>query len=439
MVGALPRWSGPDDQLAALETLERDYYAASTVSAVKAKLRTISRALAGWSLQPFPPSLDTIRALAATLKRGGYRSAASYLWLYKVESQRRGYGWPDTHQRALKDGIRSCERGLGPPTRAQALPFPLLGRLPADPTPWVAGGPVGPRNAMVIGSWWMLRELELATIRASHVEIVGDWRSRGVVVRLTLPASKNDSSAFGVSRSHRCHCLGRANPMCPAHSVIDQVLLLTRLLPDRFGRDGPDLDLPLFPGSAGSAVEKRAMVATIIFAARHLGVVDLRDGSLRVSGHSLRATGAQGLISLGWRADAVQLQGRWMSEAVVRYTREAALHAPCVFAELSALLMSLSGLPHQPDPPPSSSSPEPPSPPTDQWVQNIRSQPGMFHLASDTPGKARCGWRYAQTGALVPDPPPWHHLCCKQCAPLFYAKLKADTRFSAGGVVCPPP
>ena len=130
MVGALPRWSGPDDQLAALETLERDYYAASTVSAVKAKLRTISRALAGWSLQPFPPSLDTIRALAATLKRGGYRSAASYLWLYKVESQRRGYGWPDTHQRALKDGIRSCERGLAPPHSGTGTPLPLAGAAP---------------------------------------------------------------------------------------------------------------------------------------------------------------------------------------------------------------------------------------------------------------------------------------------------------------------
>merc|ERR1712020_97240 len=282
-----------------------------------------------------------------------------------------------------------------------------------------------------------MREMELATIRASHVEVIGDWRSRGVVVRLTLPASKNDSSAFGVSRAHRCFCLEQANPMCPAHAVIDQLLLLSRQLPGCFGPDGPSLDLPLFPDGAGLTVAKEAMVASIVYAARLLGVVDLRDGSLRVSGHSLRATGAQGLISLGWRADAVQLQGRWMSEAVVRYTREAALHAPCVFTELAALLMSLSGLTHQPDPPPSSSSPEPPSPSTDQWVQNVRSQPGMFHLASDTPGKARCGWRYSQTGALVPDPPPWHHLCCKQCAPLFYAKLKADSRFSAGGEVDP--
>ena len=70
MMGALPRWADPDDQLAALEALERDYYAASTVDSVRAKLRTISRALAGWSLLPFPPTLGTVRALAATLKRG---------------------------------------------------------------------------------------------------------------------------------------------------------------------------------------------------------------------------------------------------------------------------------------------------------------------------------------------------------------------------------
>ena len=127
-------------------------------------------------------------------------------------------------------------------------------------------------------------------------------------------------------------------------------------------------------------------MATIIFAARRLGTTDLRDGSLRVSGHSLRATGAQGLISLGWRADAVQLQGRWLSEAVVRYTREAALLAPSVFAELAALLVSLSGLPGPPEPPPSTPEPEPSAAPAEQWIQNIRSKPGIFHLASATPG-----------------------------------------------------
>ena len=147
---------------------------------------------------------------------------------------------------------------------------------------------------MIVGAWWMLRELELSTLRAAHVEIIGDWRSRGVTVRLTLPASKNDSAAIGTSRSHRCHCLHRACPMCPAHSVIDQVLLLSRIFPARFEEGSPALDLPLFPSASGQPVDKGPMVATIICAARQLGVTDLPDGSLRVSGHSLRSTWGSG-------------------------------------------------------------------------------------------------------------------------------------------------
>ena len=49
------------------------------------------------------------------------------------------------------------------------------------------------------------------------------------------------------------------------------------------------------------------------------------DGSERVSGHSLRVTGAQGLARLGWDLWAIQLQGRWHSDVVKRYVREAHL------------------------------------------------------------------------------------------------------------------
>ena len=115
MMGMLPLWANDDDRWLALEALERDAHAASTRESMEAKLRTIHRALVGWGLVPFPPSLWTVRALGATLKRGGYRSAASYLWLYKAEAQRRGYSWPDYLHRALKDAVRSCERGMGPP------------------------------------------------------------------------------------------------------------------------------------------------------------------------------------------------------------------------------------------------------------------------------------------------------------------------------------
>ena len=121
MVGALPRWLSDEERLEALEAYERDALAASTREAVQAKLRTVHRALALWNLQPFPPTASALRALGATLKFGGYRSAASYLYLYKVEAQRLGFQWPDFLQRMLKDGVRSCERGLGPSTVAQPL------------------------------------------------------------------------------------------------------------------------------------------------------------------------------------------------------------------------------------------------------------------------------------------------------------------------------
>ena len=130
MLGALPMWRNDDDRWLAMEALERDALAASTRESMEAKLRTIRRALAGWGLEPFPPTMWSLRALGATLKRGGYRSAASYLWLYKAESQRRGHSWPDYLHRALKDAVRSCERGMGPPHSRAPPPLRSAGRPP---------------------------------------------------------------------------------------------------------------------------------------------------------------------------------------------------------------------------------------------------------------------------------------------------------------------
>ena len=67
----LPIWLSDEDRFQALEEFHRDVLAASTLESVAAKLRTVHRALAGWGLMPFPPTLMVIRALGATLKRGG--------------------------------------------------------------------------------------------------------------------------------------------------------------------------------------------------------------------------------------------------------------------------------------------------------------------------------------------------------------------------------
>ena len=217
--------------------------------------------------------------------------------------------------------------------------------------------------------------------------------------------------------------------MCPAHALADQIVLLSRLFADRFVDGRPPLDLPLFPSARGEAVEKEAMTETIVTAARHLGVADHPDGSQRVSGQSLRCTGAQGLIRLGWRPDAVQLQGRWQSETVRRYTREAALHAP---TDLAAVVMSLCGIQRAQVPAPPSPEPEPADPSPGDWVMNTRTS--MYHLATAVEGRARCGWDYSATGIRGHEPPPWHFLTCKQCAPDLRRRLKGEARQDAARV-----
>ena len=86
------------------------------------------------------------------------------------------------------------------------------------------------------------------------------------------------------------------------------------------------MGLPLFPTADGHVVEKERMEATIIEAARRLGLpASSRDGATKISGHSLRVSGAQGLARLGVDTWAIQLLGRWGSSAVLGYIREVPL------------------------------------------------------------------------------------------------------------------
>ena len=326
-----------------MESLRAGFLAPSTAASNKARWATIARFLGKFGLEPLPPSPDKALALGAALKAGSYRSAGGYLSLYRTVALRNGYVCSEATQQAIRDALRSCTRGLGGPVRARALPLELLGGLPGDPTPWTAGGPVGPRNMLICGAFWLLREIEVSTLRASLVElsVASDGLAR---VRLHLPASKTDQAALGVARSHGCACQpGRAaSPHCPVHSVWDQLLLLRRRFPQRWALDRPDSQLPLFPTEGGTACAKQAVTATIVAAADMLSFPRAApDGSERVSGHSLRATGAQGLAKAGLELWAIQLLGRWGSDAIKSYVRDAHLARSEEWARRALMGLSL--------------------------------------------------------------------------------------------------
>ena len=250
-----------------MEDLRRDFYAASSAPSVAAKWRTVVRALELFEFTPFPPSTRKVLALGAALKAGGYRSAEAYLQAYRTRAEREECPFGMAEVRALKDAVRSCRRGLGGPVRAMALPFERLGdaELPDAETPWSSGGPLGPKNAIILGAWFLMREAELAGARACNMQVVLQGSAPPLVV-WALPASKSDQQALGVARTHGCCCGSSFRRRCPVHSAWDQLLLLEERFPGSFCKrqDGEeevppkctDHDLPLFPSVGGEHVLK---------------------------------------------------------------------------------------------------------------------------------------------------------------------------------------
>ena len=108
-----PNLESAESREEALVTLERDTKAQTTHSSDDSRLRTMEAWLAKWGLPMYPPTIASIKALAASLKSGGYKSVQVYLHVYKAEAERRGYGTTQLQARTLKDGKRSCARGSG--------------------------------------------------------------------------------------------------------------------------------------------------------------------------------------------------------------------------------------------------------------------------------------------------------------------------------------
>ena len=337
--GCLPTAMSAEEKETASKALVDDFYAASAAPSVAAKWKTVEKALLLYDFSPFPPSPQKVLALGAVLKAGGYRSAETYLQAYRTAADRAECPFGGPEVRALRDATRSCKRGLGGPVRALPLPFERLGEdvLPNSEAPWSSKGPLGPKNAVILGAWFLMREAELSGARACNIQVV----LRGAappLVQWSLPASKSDQAALGVARTHGCCCSSVPLRRCPVHSAWDQLLILEEKFPSSFKTRGNDdkevppvcVDegLPLFPAVDGSTCAKEAVTETIVQAAKFLAVpLEVPDQSERVSGHSLRATGAQGLARAGLELWAIQLMGRWGSDAVKLYVRDAFIEA----------------------------------------------------------------------------------------------------------------
>ena len=236
----------------ALQVFDREVHAASSGGSFESRIRTASRLLAPWGIPLLPLSVDVVRCVGAALKAGHYRSAHMVLSAISIHAERQGQALEAPIRRALRDAKRSCLRGIGPPHKMREIPIELLQRLPRAADPLHARGPLAPRRALIAGSWWLTREVELATARAALIRFRKG--PLGLEATWSLPASKADPAALGTMRTHGCCCKkGTLAEACPSHTLWAQRADLRSWFPERHSSEGiPSWDLPLFPTSSGS-------------------------------------------------------------------------------------------------------------------------------------------------------------------------------------------
>ena len=110
--------------------------------------------------------------------------------------------------RELAQAGHSSGRGLGPPRQSAAFDLQRVARSPSVPAPSSQGGPICPKETILLGSLWVLREIEIAW--ASWGGIVVDVER--TLIYWTLTASKTGPAAKRCTRNWECLCneLGEA-------------------------------------------------------------------------------------------------------------------------------------------------------------------------------------------------------------------------------------
>ena len=312
----------PNNRKRSLDDLDKDILARSSEPAQLSRLRTYGALCAAWGVAPFPLSVESIRCCAASLKAGHYRSAALYFQA-AVNHQLRFLREP-VHpllRSTIKDVNRSIKRGLGPARLKEGFDVFVLSQLvdTSDADPFDFRRPSHLADVVIIGSWFMLREIELAGAYRQHLTIEAGE------IRLLIPVHKTASAGTLTSRSLRCPCRTVEHRLCPWHAAERHLIRLNGMPASR-----SSVVQPLMPDPLGNVVTKIAFVEALRQMLTRAGVTVFLEGDdgqqiPRFGGHSMRVSGAMMLANAKVPVYLIQLLGRWSSSAIERYIQQAPL------------------------------------------------------------------------------------------------------------------
>ena len=312
----------PNHRQRALDFLEQDVVAKSSHPALQSRIRTWRALCAAWEVPPFPLSFLNIKAVAASLKWGGYRSAQLYFQA-AISHQTRSLQIPvDPFIKAtIKDMCRSIKRGLGPASLKEGFDISILKQTVDidDTSPFDPGCIAHATDMMLVAAWFMLREIEISFARLPHLTLDGPY------VSLVLPVHKTNTAGGLTLRRLRCPCHIQIHVLCPWHAAERHLIRVLAA-----SNAGTGKYMPLFPTSGGQNLSKYHLIQTIRNVLGRCGIPTTRsDGEAPpkqlFGGHCLRVSGAQYLASAGVPVAIIQMLGRWSSNAIERYIQSAPL------------------------------------------------------------------------------------------------------------------
>lgn len=312
----------PNNRARCLTALERDILASTTQPSMDSKVKTYVAVCQAWQVRPWPVTLESVQCFGASLKEGAYKSSQGFFQAIFTYQRRHHQTEVDSIIKgAARDYVRSISRGLGPSTLKDSFNVDGLADIPInyEIEPFTMESTTHGRDLLVVACWYMMRELEVASCKWSHIY------TEGPTINLLLPVQKNDTSGSLTIRSLRCACRVRLHPLCPLHSAKRH---LERVRAHAQFRS--QADFPLVPTEDGTIPSKYYMTQFFRQTIAATGTPTTRPNAEgtqteRFSGHVLRVSGAQWLSRLGMESQQVQLLGRWSSAAVEKYLQMAPL------------------------------------------------------------------------------------------------------------------
>ena len=326
-IAALNAPGGREDMLCKLQA---DFSAASGSGNRASLLSTWMSFHSEWfgPLVPaVPVTTDSLLAVSSLFKKAGYRSFPNYLSAIKAEHVLRGHDWTQILDLMGRWSTRSVLRGIGPARQSQAIDLLRVYAIPVELDPVFPGGPVSPRRLFILGSQFILRELEIAVAVVSH------WTFDHTLSTITwnLPTSKTDVMAVGIPRTWGCICSDHYAFPCPFHIAVEHI----EDLRNTFGDVGPYF--PLFPDTSGHQMKKLKVVEAFEALATTLSLPLITNGVRNFGGHSTRVSGSQFWAGLGIETAKIAIFARWAGPTIFRYVADAPLKV--ITADVRRLLL----------------------------------------------------------------------------------------------------